>query len=56
MKKYRSSLSFVMLDLLSQELLPFAKIKFSGLISTDFWDIELDFCISICFDLIQVKF
>ena len=42
----RSSLSFVKLDLLLQELLPFGKIYFSRLFHGDFWD----------FDLKQIKF
>ena len=45
-----------MLDLLLQELLPFAKILFSGLFSIIFSDINLKFGILICLDIIQVKF
>ena len=50
---YRSSLSFVMLDLLLQELLPFAKIYFSGLFSAIFWDIDMKFGIWICHDILR---
>ena len=49
-------MGFVTLDVLIQELLLFATIKFFGLFSADFWDIELNFCIEIGFDFIQVKF
>ena len=36
MTQYRSSSGFIKIDLLLQELLPFAKIKFSGLFSAVF--------------------
>ena len=52
----KSSLSFVMLDLLLQELLPFAQMLFSRLFSAVFWDIQLKFCIWIAFVSIQIKF
>ena len=42
-----------MLDLLLQELLPFAKILFSRLFSGVF---DLKFSILICHDVIQIKF
>ena len=45
-----------MLDLLLQELLPFAKILFSRLFSAIFWDIVLKFGIWICHNIIQIKF
>ena len=46
------------LDLLYQELMPFAKIDFSGFFSAAFWDIQLKFgtCISVYFDFIQINF
>ena len=56
MTYYSSSSSFVVLDLLSQELLPFAKIKFSRLFSAIFWFINLKFGIWICRDIKQIKF
>ena len=52
-------MSFVTLDKFLQELLPFAKILFSGLFSAVFWDIQWQFGIWIVFDSIQsdqVKF
>ena len=45
-----------MLNSILQELLPFAKIEFSGLFCAVFWDNELKFGIWIGLDLIQVKF
>ena len=53
---YRSSLTLVAFDLLLHELLPFAKISFSGLFFVIFWHIELKFHIWICLYIIQVKF
>ena len=42
-------------DLLLQELLPFAEIKFSGLFSVVFGDIDLKFGKWICHDIMQMK-
>ena len=54
--QYWSSLTLVAFDLFLHELLPFAKISFSGLFFVIFWHIELKFHIWICLDIIQVKF
>ena len=53
---YRSSFTLVAFDLLLHELLPFAKISFSGLFFVIFRHIELKFHIWICLDIIQVRF
>ena len=45
-----------MLDILLQELLPFAKIQFSRFFSPTFWDIDLVFGIWIYNDIIQINF
>ena len=55
MTSYRSSFTLVAFDLLLHELLPFAKISFSGLSFVIFWHIELKFHVWICLDIIQVK-
>ena len=52
---HKSSLSFVRLDLLFWELLPFATIEFSRLFSAVFWDIDLKIGIWI-YNIIQIKF
>ena len=44
-----------MLDRILQELLPFAKILLSRLYCVAFWDIDLEFGIWICHDIIQLK-
>ena len=49
---YRSSSTLVAFDLLLHELLPFAKIMFSGLFFVIFRHIELKFHICICLDMI----
>ena len=51
MRLFRSSFTFVTIDILLRELLPFAKLLFSALLSEVFLDIELKFCIWIGFDL-----
>ena len=53
---YRSISTFVTFDLLLLQLLPFAKIYFSGLFSPVFFYINLKFGILICLDIIQIKF
>ena len=45
-----------MFDLLLLELMPLAKIQFSGLFYPDFCDIDLKLGIWICLDIIQIKF
>ena len=53
---YRSRGTLVTFDLLLHELLPFAKISFSGLFSVIFRHIDLKFHMWICVDIIQIKF
>ena len=53
---YRSSSTLVAFDLLLHELLPFAKISFSGLFSVIFRHIDLKFHMWILLDIIQIKF
>ena len=60
MARYRSSSTFVSVDLLSLELLPFANMSVHSVFLTFFsvilWDIDLKLGIRLCLDMIQIKF
>ena len=56
MKSYRSSLTFVTVDLLFHELLPFVQNSFSGLFFTLLSHIWMKVCRKLPYEELQIKF